>query len=148
MVGRATAVAKVEGTTVYCPRRDTGAVTITLRKSFIIYRGHIIDTQPSTPTSCKEILATELDLEHIFPMVMMRDLELLVLGFVFLILVRIGELVEVTANHRLRFILFRHRHRLQSAVAFSHPGKPPNKAHKIAALPQDGLEPAIVIILG
>ena len=67
-------------------------------------------------------------------MVMMRDLELLVLGFVFLILVRIGELVEVTANHRLRFIL-PSPPPLKSAVAFSHPGKPPNKAHKLLPCP-------------
>ena len=64
VVGAATAVAYFVFTQNFCPKRDTGAVTIRSQKTLLIDLRNVVNTQSAFTRRHIRILTTQLHLQH------------------------------------------------------------------------------------
>ena len=72
--------------------------------------------------------------------------ELAVSGQMLLVILRIGDLLEVAADDRRRFVVLGDGHGFEAALAFGHVNVAAHEVHEVRALEQQLRHPGVVVV--
>ncbi len=122
-------------------RRDN-----TLRESLVIDVCHIIYMEPIRAICRIQVLTAQLKAQRV-PAMMIRDIQLPVVGNVPVVIVRICELVQITSDHCLRLIRFRSRNGLEAIITSRNIYILPHEIYHVGAVQQELRHPRIIIVL-
>src|SRR4029077_5416129 len=117
----------------------------TLRETFVIYVGHIVDSEPALAGRGVQIFAAKLSIEDI-PGVMVSLLELAASAQMPAVVVRVGEPLKIASDDCRRFVVFGDCHSIEPLRAGCDINVAAHEIQQVRALKYNLRHPGIVVV--